>query len=89
LRKLQQKLSLSGFLICYLISCLFGFRFHQRTSSTPRKLYVKFDIILGIFACLALALVCVALPLGLYGDFDSDIFQEVGSVVLRVFGAYK
>jgi hypothetical protein len=41
---------------------LFGFNLHQRTSYTPRQLFVKFEIVLGIFACPALSPVCVALP---------------------------
>jgi hypothetical protein len=63
-----------GFLICGLISCLFRFILHQRTLFTPCKLFVKFEIILGIFAYPALSPVCAALLLGFSSAFDSDIF---------------
>lgn len=52
--------SISRFLICDLIFCLFGFTLHQRTSYT-RKLSIKSEIVQGIFVCPALSPVCVAL----------------------------
>jgi hypothetical protein len=93
LRKPHQNPSFSRFLICDLISCLLGFKLHQRMSYTPRKLSVKFKFVLGIFACPALSDLTLALRAGIVAlvssDFDSDNFQEVRSIVLRAFGAYK
>jgi hypothetical protein len=53
--------SFSGFPICDLIFCLFGFILHQRTSYTLHKLSVKSEIVLGIFLCPTLLPVCEAL----------------------------